>query len=383
MKKIMILILLAALGTSCSEKVDEIIDGKYHYVLEIDELKALSYYQGGLLPAVQSAGDYLPSQLDDLDENGTYDVFSFISESDQFEIVFVNRINYPVFDQATNVRFAIKEGNSFKAQKRGERVQGEKASNYQMEGPAWENDLLGFRNYFDERNGMDIFGKTTNNMVLDTIGIRSSYHEKQDWGMDILKVGNSLGAGSIALLKNDSLYRIGPGATGTYKLLASGPVRSVFELSFENIEIDGNNYSIKQEITIWKGDFRYESKVWLEGGDGTENLVTGIVNRDLKENDTLYTTSYEGYVSLMTHDRQASDGAHLSLGVLIPEDDFLFSGRTPDSGEGITQSYYAVLNNEHYPLTYYFYAGWEETDTRFADINYMLDIIEADIELKH
>ena len=41
-----------------------------------------------------------------------------------------------------------------------------------MEGSAWENDLVGFRNYMDQRNGMDIFGKTTPDMVLDQCGER-------------------------------------------------------------------------------------------------------------------------------------------------------------------------------------------------------------------
>jgi len=29
---------------------------------------------------------------------------------------------------------------------------------FQMEGPGWENDVVGFRNYFDARNGIDIYG---------------------------------------------------------------------------------------------------------------------------------------------------------------------------------------------------------------------------------
>ncbi len=45
---------------------------------------------------------------------------------------------------------------------------------YQMEGPAWENDLVGFRNYLDQRNGMDIFGKIESRMVLDSVGVAGS-----------------------------------------------------------------------------------------------------------------------------------------------------------------------------------------------------------------
>ncbi len=385
MKRItfLLFVFFSLLIISCSETIDEIIEGKYYYIVSTEDLKALSYYQGGLLPAVQVAGEYLPSQLDDINGNGVYDEVSFVSERDDFEIIFVNRVNYPVFEQGTNIRFAKKEDDQLTPKKEGVRVRGTTASMYQMEGPAWENDLVGFRNYFDERNGMDIFGKKTTDMVLDTVGINASYHVHQPWGMDILKVGSSLGAGAIALLKNDSLYRIGPDCKGTYRYITSGPVRSVFELKFEDFTIGNDVYTITHQITIWKGDYRYESKVWLEGGDGTEHLVTGIVNMKLKNNDTLYKNMHDGFVSLTTHDKQADAGEYLALGFLIPENNFLYSERTPDSGEGIVQSYYAVLNNESYPVSFHFYSGWEKTDQRFANKSYLLEIIESDINLKH
>ncbi|MBK7700210.1 MAG: DUF4861 family protein [Saprospiraceae bacterium] len=54
-------------------------------------------------------------------------------------------------------------------------------------------------------------------MVLNSVGIHENYHEMQDWGMDILKVGNSLGAGAIGLIIGDSLFRIGPKAVEVLK----------------------------------------------------------------------------------------------------------------------------------------------------------------------
>ena len=104
---------------------------------------------------------------------------------------------------------------------------------YQMEGPAWETDLVGFRNYLDQRNGMDIFGKLTGEMVLDSVGVagRQSYHDPDDWGMDVLKVGTSLGAGSIGYMYSDSIYRVGDSGSGTYELLMEGSQRSRFLLS--------------------------------------------------------------------------------------------------------------------------------------------------------
>ena len=105
---------------------------------------------------------------------------------------------------------------------------------YRPEGPAWENDRVGFRNYLDQRDSMDIFGKLTGQMVLDNLGIaeRQSYHEPDTRGMDVLKVGTSLGAGSIAYLFGDSLCRFGDSGSGAYRAILEGPLRILLELSF-------------------------------------------------------------------------------------------------------------------------------------------------------
>ncbi|NJK87260.1 MAG: DUF4861 domain-containing protein [Bacteroidales bacterium] len=147
-----------------------------------------------------------------------------------------------------------------------------------MEGPVWENDKIAFRNYFDARNGMDIFGKRVSDMCMDSVGLHGSYHELDNWGMDILKVGNSLGAGSIGLLKNDSLYRLGLTENAIYELVSEGPIRSVFRLIFSGWETDQTVYSVVHEISIWGGANFYKSDVTISGLKGGENLITGIVN---------------------------------------------------------------------------------------------------------
>jgi hypothetical protein len=70
----------------------------------------------------------------------------------------------------------------------------------------WENDKIGFRNYFDCRNVKDLFGKRMPEMIIDKIHTPElgDYHKLADWGMDVLHCGSSLGSGGIALLKDDS-----------------------------------------------------------------------------------------------------------------------------------------------------------------------------------
>ncbi len=63
---------------------------------------------------------------------------------------------YPEFPQKTNIRFA-RHADFNEELEYAERLQSSKteisSKEFLMEGPAWENDLIGFRNYFDLKNG--------------------------------------------------------------------------------------------------------------------------------------------------------------------------------------------------------------------------------------
>ena len=76
-----------------------------------------------------------------------------------------------------------------------------------FEGPGWESNKIAYRLYLDWRNAIDIFGKTTDKMVLPLVGLDGfeSYHLKQDWGSDILKVGKGQGIGSILRYQNNEM----------------------------------------------------------------------------------------------------------------------------------------------------------------------------------
>ena len=70
------------------------------------------------------------------------------------------------------------------------------------EGPGWESQMVGYRLYLDGRNAIDVFGKKTTDMILKQVGRGDDYHQIQPWGMDILKVGASLGSGGFGVHEN-------------------------------------------------------------------------------------------------------------------------------------------------------------------------------------
>lgn len=235
------------------------------------------------------------------------------------------------------------------------------STHYQMEGPAWENDKVAFRNYFDQRNGIDIFGKQTDKMTLQNVGLPGgNYHELADWGMDILKVGSSLGAGAIAIEKDGQLYRV-TGAPSSYELIREGALRSVFQLSFDSVQVGDQNLEVTHQITISAGKQFYESHIDIKGLTGGETLVAGIVNL---HSDTLYQSTSMMY----TYDKQAEDGAALGMGLFCSDTDFISTSQAPDEGEGITNSYLMKMTiDQENGNNFYFITGWETQNKDFKD----------------
>ena len=124
-------------------------------------------------------GKLVPSQCDDMDGDGSWDELVFLCDlgaGESRKLLFepVEPTAYPVFDVRTHLRFC-------RANEPYDTAWGDlrmKTNDtkftipvYQMEGPAWENDVVAFRNYYDARNGIDIYGKRVQEMVLDSVGI--------------------------------------------------------------------------------------------------------------------------------------------------------------------------------------------------------------------
>lgn len=326
-------------------------------------------------------GNMIPCQLDDLDGDGQWDeLFGLckIDPSAHISVVigFVEEEMYPSFPARTNLHLGDVR-NGYQHLNQARRLEGVSYHNYtgrtseafQMEGPAWENDKVGFRNYMDQRNGMDIFGKSTPEMVLEQVGIEGapSYHEPGDWGMDVLKVGTSLGAGAIAYLYQDSLYRVGDNGTGSYEVVLEGPLRSRFRLSYENWMVEDLSLDVSHHVEIVAGRHYYQGTVIYEGNDDSLQLVPGIVNM-LSDQVHIWEVD-DQHTALLTHDRQSEDGQYLAMAIMVPTNYIVSTGETRNEGEGITQTYYTALEaNSGDAVSYRFYALWEGEDPRWASL---------------
>lgn len=328
-------------------------------------------------------GQLIASQCDDLDGDNRWDELVFlcdlgIGEAKQLLFEPVEAAAYPVFSKRTHLRFcrATKPYDSAWGDLRMKTNDTKyTVPVYQMEGPAWENDIVAFRNYYDARNGIDIFGKKVHEMVLDSVGLNGrNYHELADWGMDILKVGNSLGAGAIAIGIGDSLYRVGPCEEGRFRVISQGPVRAVFELTYKNVPAGDRFYSVQQQISIYAGDNFYRSSVRVNDLKGDEELVTGIVDMHALAAEK---TDIGDKKVMSTWGKQTMNGEVLGMALIFPASEFKRYWEAPVSGSGIINTHLVSLAlSADKATSYNFMAAWEFRDEKLKDEGYFRDVVK-------
>jgi hypothetical protein len=350
----------------------------------------------GRVPRLKTAkGVVIPCQADDKDGDDQWEELAFLysfnpNEKIQIMIEFVKPEEMPSFPLRAYAFLGISpERNNIYIPVRMEMLREEHKAEeypniYQLEGPCWENDKVGFRLYFDQRNSKDIFGKTSSEMVLERVKPKENYHTKQPWGMDILKVNTSLGAGALAILENGTanqtkMARLGEntGST-TFELVAKGPARAILRMVYKDWKVGTDTYSVTEEITIWGGSYGYQSVVTLTGFSGERTLLTGIAN--LYNSKSVQQKS-NNYTILATHARQSENKDHLGMALLLKNSDLVKTGEAPKLGTGITQSSVAYLKAKPgVPITFHFYAGWAGTNPKFTNAASFLTMLQNQVD---
>lgn len=221
------------------------------------------------------------------------------------------------------------------------------------EGPGWESDLIGYRLYLDWRNAIDIFAKTTDDMVLQNVGQDGfdSYHEMADWGMDVLKVGKSLGIGSLSTFHNGQANRVDKTDSVISKILENGVVYSAVQNDYFGWEVAEKKVDVLSKLSIHAGTRLSHYEVTLEG-DQLDNMSTGI-GKDL-DKAKLFTSEGGngkwGYIA--TYGDQSLNDDKLGLAVLFSNDDFVEF--TEDE-----HSHVVKLKPNAGKMDYYFLGAWE------------------------
>lgn len=221
------------------------------------------------------------------------------------------------------------------------------------EGPGWESDKVGYRFYLDWRNAVDIFGKKTTDMVLHQVGQDGfdSYHENQSWGMDILKVGSSLGIGAVGFWDGTSANRVAITDSVTCKIEKSGLVQSIIATSYFGWQFnEAHKTDLNVFTSIHAGSRLTMQELTVE--NQLKNICTGIVKHD--EGELFKSDNQDkewGYVA--TFGNQSLNEDNMGMVVFYRNDDLI---KVTDD----EHSHVVVLKPKNGKITYAFAATWEK-----------------------
>lgn len=238
------------------------------------------------------------------------------------------------------------------------------------EGPGWESDLVGYRFYLDWRNGIDVFGKKVNTPVLQDVGQGDfdSYHEPADWGMDILKVGKTLGLGSIATWENGKARRVDVTDSLYAEITGNGPVYSSVLTKYYGWDLHSGKTDIRSMISIHSGTRL--SRMDLISTSDIPNFATGLIKDDKSE--VLRSDNSLAYSYLATYGRQSLADDNLGIAIIYPT-----SQLTLQTEDGL--SHVLVFDSGTKKLSYYFLAAWEQEPKGIKDKDEFEEYLDKEI----
>jgi hypothetical protein len=233
---------------------------------------------------------------------------------------------------------------------------------------AWENDLLAHRTYGPAlgapaapgsgkevlaSSGLDLWFKRVSYPVVDRWYNKGHdhYHKDEGEGMDMYNVGQSRGCGGSGVWDGKQLFTSHNYAS--WKILANGPVRSVFELRYDAWNAGGVMVAEVKRFTVDAGHQfdQIESTFTFDGG-APLNVALGLnkAPSDRKQTPTIAVVREPAQGALMQWVDQASNGA-FGTAIVLP-------GATGYDEDRLNHLILARAVSGK-PLRYYVGAAWD------------------------
>jgi len=230
---------------------------------------------------------------------------------------------------------------------------------------AWENDRIAHRMYGAAletwaqepltSSAVDVWTKRTPRLVINDWYMVDDYHHDHGEGADLYSAGTSRGCGGNGIWAEGRLY---PSRNfRASRVLANGPIRVMFELTYDQWDAAGVRVSEVKRVTLDAGhNFdRFESRYTTTGSPAALTQAVGIKKSAGASSKTLRDQG-----SLRTWETLKENG-ELGCAVIVRSDDvvdfsedksnYLVVARVPANG---TTVYYAGF-------------GWSRSDFRTVE----------------
>ena len=206
---------------------------------------------------VTTCGKEIPCQLDDLDQDDTFDELCFLAdlngdETKLYEVTLLSEgepRTYParVFAEMLIRNDKVKEKNKHNNFIESITARGDCANSYNIQhhhGVDFESELNGIRIYFDKRQTLDLYGKFQKRLELEATQFYTQPEQKAEgYGDDVLWVGNTFGLGAFRGWDGQQPTMIDPVRSRTQRVISYGPLRTIVELVDRGWQAPSGNLS--------------------------------------------------------------------------------------------------------------------------------------------
>lgn len=198
---------------------------------------------------------------------------------------------------------------------------------------AWENDRIGHRTYgpalaapalpgSDKEvlvtSGLDIWFKRPSYLVIDRWYAKGHdhYHKEEGEGLDMYAVGRTRGAGGSGIWNGSRLFV--SRNYSTWRVITNGPVRTVFELTYDNWDADGVAVSEVKRFTVDAGHlFDAVESTFTTASPQTLPVALGLNKKPAYPDQSPVVTAYRAPETLMQWVCQRSAG-DFGTAIILP-----------------------------------------------------------------
>lgn len=327
-------------------------------------------YGGDICRAVVTLnGQEIPSQLDDLDGDCENDELCFLvdigkKEKQEYHVTLYDTGSQTTYPSRTFAQLLLPSKNKSLAKNkqdiylRSVTFDDKTKDVYHYvhsHGVSFESELIAMRVYFDNRQTIDLYGKTRKGLVLYDTQFYPDEQQLQDGsGDDVLWVGNTYGLGALRGWDGTQMLQLDSVRYRTQRVVSEGPLRAI-------VEVEDKGYvpapGLKQvnmviRYTIYAGHRDFDVDVSFNKDVSDYRFATGIIN---VKNSTEY-SDHEGLRGCYGADWPTGkdDGAHkletVGLGIYVPSQ--YLDSEQPANKDDYTLVVKPVGNTLHYKLAY-------------------------------
>lgn len=243
---------------------------------------------------VTKDGVEVPSQLDDLNGDGKYDELCFITDIEKkgrqkfnvrLEETGKPRQYQPqVYAEMLLTNKKIKSSNKQDLYISSLTVDNGTNPYWMLHhhGPAFENDMVAYRIYFDHRQTVDIYGKYRKGMELKQTQFYPSKEQKAaGFGDDVLWVGETFGLGALRGWNGNAPQMLKDVDHRTLRIVSRGPLRTIVEVvdeGWNTMNPGKEKIDMTTRYTLYAGrrdcfvDIKFNKTV------SSYQFATGIIN---------------------------------------------------------------------------------------------------------